>query len=196
MNRAAIWEVDRAPALADIRQRPAQSQRPELRAAKRRAMDSRQRARRARPRSRARLHDFGEGRRILRLALQLFRPASRSAGQAAAPGSRRQGDGPGLCVELACRAAWACVRHRRRPAGKYRGGAFVGEHGSWDRPELNGYKVVFVPFSDGQSERQGRGRRDRLPNAQGEARGRPVASPSIRPARCSSPTMSATPSGV
>jgi glucose/arabinose dehydrogenase len=32
----------------------------------------------------------------------------------------------------------------------YRGGAFVGEHGSWDREELNGYKVVFVPFSDGR----------------------------------------------
>jgi glucose/arabinose dehydrogenase len=31
----------------------------------------------------------------------------------------------------------------------YAGGAFVGEHGSWDRGELNGYKVVFVPFSGG-----------------------------------------------
>ena len=32
----------------------------------------------------------------------------------------------------------------------YRGGAFVGEHGSWDRTVLNGYKVVFVPFSGGK----------------------------------------------
>jgi glucose/arabinose dehydrogenase len=32
---------------------------------------------------------------------------------------------------------------------KYRGGAFVGEHGSWDRSEFSGYKVVFVPFADG-----------------------------------------------
>jgi hypothetical protein len=32
----------------------------------------------------------------------------------------------------------------------YRGGAFVGEHGSWDRDELNGYKVVFVPFQGGK----------------------------------------------
>jgi glucose/arabinose dehydrogenase len=31
----------------------------------------------------------------------------------------------------------------------YRGGAFVGEHGSWDRPALNGYKVVYIPFVDG-----------------------------------------------
>jgi hypothetical protein len=33
---------------------------------------------------------------------------------------------------------------------KYRGGAFVGEHGSWDRPRFNSYKVVFVPFSGGR----------------------------------------------
>jgi glucose/arabinose dehydrogenase len=32
----------------------------------------------------------------------------------------------------------------------YRGGAFVGEHGSWNRSVLNGYKVVFVPFANGQ----------------------------------------------
>jgi len=32
----------------------------------------------------------------------------------------------------------------------YRSGAFVGEHGSWDRPVLNGYKVVYVPFVDGR----------------------------------------------
>jgi len=32
----------------------------------------------------------------------------------------------------------------------YRGGAFVGEHGSWDRTVLNGYKVVFVPFAAGK----------------------------------------------
>ena len=31
----------------------------------------------------------------------------------------------------------------------YNGGAFIGEHGSWDRTELNGYRVVFVPFSNG-----------------------------------------------
>ena len=29
-------------------------------------------------------------------------------------------------------------------------GAFIGEHGSWNRKELNGYKVVFVPFVKGQ----------------------------------------------
>lgn len=29
-------------------------------------------------------------------------------------------------------------------------GAFVGEHGSWNRKPLSGYKVVFVPFAEGQ----------------------------------------------
>jgi glucose/arabinose dehydrogenase len=33
---------------------------------------------------------------------------------------------------------------------KYRGGAFIGQHGSWNRTELSGYKVVFVPFKDGR----------------------------------------------
>jgi hypothetical protein len=32
----------------------------------------------------------------------------------------------------------------------YRGGAFIGEHGSWNRSEYSGYKVVFVPFAGGR----------------------------------------------
>jgi glucose/arabinose dehydrogenase len=32
----------------------------------------------------------------------------------------------------------------------YRGGAFVAEHGSWNRSELNGYRIVFVPFVNGR----------------------------------------------
>lgn len=32
----------------------------------------------------------------------------------------------------------------------YRPGAFVGQHGSWNRSEPAGYKVVFVPFADGR----------------------------------------------
>jgi glucose/arabinose dehydrogenase len=33
---------------------------------------------------------------------------------------------------------------------QYRGGAFVAQHGSWNRSQLSGYKVVFVPFRDGK----------------------------------------------
>jgi glucose/arabinose dehydrogenase len=29
-------------------------------------------------------------------------------------------------------------------------GVFIGEHGSWDRSPLNGYQVIFVPFSNGR----------------------------------------------
>jgi glucose/arabinose dehydrogenase len=33
---------------------------------------------------------------------------------------------------------------------RYRTGAFIGEHGSWNRIPFSGYKVVFVPFTGGQ----------------------------------------------
>jgi len=32
---------------------------------------------------------------------------------------------------------------------KYRNGMFVGQHGSWNRSTLSGYKVLFVPFDNG-----------------------------------------------
>ena len=32
----------------------------------------------------------------------------------------------------------------------YKNGAFVGQHGSWNRANFSGYKVVFVPFSEGK----------------------------------------------
>ena len=35
-------------------------------------------------------------------------------------------------------------------APAFSNGAFVGEHGSWDRTPLNGYQVIFVPFVGGR----------------------------------------------
>ncbi|WP_099865817.1 PQQ-dependent sugar dehydrogenase [Pararhizobium haloflavum] len=32
----------------------------------------------------------------------------------------------------------------------YGNGAFIGEHGSWNRSAFNGYKVVYVPFENGE----------------------------------------------
>ena len=32
----------------------------------------------------------------------------------------------------------------------YRGGVFIGEHGSWDRSPLSGYSVVYVAFDNGK----------------------------------------------
>jgi glucose/arabinose dehydrogenase len=56
----------------------------------------------------------------------------------------------------------------------YRGGAFVGEHGSWNRDVLNGYKVVFVPFSGGKPSGKAQDVVTGFLNADGQARGRPV----------------------
>jgi glucose/arabinose dehydrogenase len=33
---------------------------------------------------------------------------------------------------------------------QFRSGAFVGQHGSWNRKPRSGYKVIFVPFADGK----------------------------------------------
>jgi glucose/arabinose dehydrogenase len=55
----------------------------------------------------------------------------------------------------------------------FRGGAFVGEHGSWNRTQPSGYKVVFIPFRGGRPH----GRpRDFVTGflKDGKARGRPV----------------------
>ena len=56
---------------------------------------------------------------------------------------------------------------------QYRGGAFIGEHGSWNRPELNGYKVAFIRFQDGRPTGQPT---DFVTGfvKDGKARGRPV----------------------
>lgn len=56
----------------------------------------------------------------------------------------------------------------------YHGGAFVGEHGSWDRQKLNGYKVVYVPFQDGRPNGKAQDIVTGFLTADGKIRGRPV----------------------
>ena len=56
---------------------------------------------------------------------------------------------------------------------QFKGGAFVGEHGSWNRPELNGYKVVFIRFENGRPVGQPADFVTGFLN-NGSARGRPV----------------------
>ncbi len=58
---------------------------------------------------------------------------------------------------------------------KYSGGAFVGEHGSWNRQILNGYKVVFVPFADGTPNGMAEDVVTGFLDSDGRAHGRPVA---------------------
>jgi glucose/arabinose dehydrogenase len=33
---------------------------------------------------------------------------------------------------------------------QFQGGMFIGQHGSWNRSEYSGYKVIFVPFKEGR----------------------------------------------
>ncbi|WP_264565662.1 PQQ-dependent sugar dehydrogenase [Flavobacterium sp. N3904] len=33
---------------------------------------------------------------------------------------------------------------------KYKNGAFIAQHGSWNRKKISGYRVIFVPFKDGK----------------------------------------------
>lgn len=37
---------------------------------------------------------------------------------------------------------------------KYKNGIFVGQHGSWNRSTLSGYRVVFIPFENGKPSGQ------------------------------------------
>ena len=53
-------------------------------------------------------------------------------------------------------------------------GAFVGEHGSWDRNPLDGYKVVFVPFSGGHPNGMAQDVVTGFLDADQHAHGRPV----------------------
>ena len=56
----------------------------------------------------------------------------------------------------------------------YQGGAFVGEHGSWNRKQFNGYKVVYIPFANGAPNGKPQDVVTGFLNPQNEARGRPV----------------------
>jgi glucose/arabinose dehydrogenase len=57
---------------------------------------------------------------------------------------------------------------------RYRGGAFIGQHGSWNRREPVGYKVVFVPFAGGRPAGLPEDILTGFLDAEGDARGRPV----------------------
>ena len=56
----------------------------------------------------------------------------------------------------------------------YAGGAFVGEHGSWNRQVLNGYKVIYVPFTDGKPSGMPKDVVTGFLDSNQNARGRPV----------------------
>lgn len=53
-------------------------------------------------------------------------------------------------------------------------GMFIGQHGSWNRTPLSGYKVIFVPFEDGKPAGPPHEVLGGFVNDDGEANGRPV----------------------
>lgn len=57
---------------------------------------------------------------------------------------------------------------------KFANGAFVGEHGSWNRPNPVGYKVIFVPFSNGRPAGEPIDFATGFRGDDGKTRGRPV----------------------
>ncbi|CDG81124.1 L-sorbosone dehydrogenase [Janthinobacterium agaricidamnosum NBRC 102515 = DSM 9628] len=56
----------------------------------------------------------------------------------------------------------------------YQGGAFVGQHGSWNRSQRSGYKVIFVPFANGQPSGPPQDFLAGFLSRDGDAQGRPV----------------------
>jgi glucose/arabinose dehydrogenase len=57
---------------------------------------------------------------------------------------------------------------------RYRGGAFIGQHGSWNREPRAGYKVIFVPFADGRPSGPPEDVLGGFVDKDGNAPGRPV----------------------
>ena len=57
---------------------------------------------------------------------------------------------------------------------RYALGAFVGQHGSWNRKPVSGYKVVFVPFAAGKPAGAAEDFLTGFLDSKGQALGRPV----------------------
>lgn len=56
----------------------------------------------------------------------------------------------------------------------YENGAFIGQHGSWNRNPRSGYKVIFIPFVAGQPAGPAEDVLSGFLNTNGQAQGRPV----------------------
>jgi glucose/arabinose dehydrogenase len=56
----------------------------------------------------------------------------------------------------------------------FAGGAFIAQHGSWNRKPRSGYKVIFVPFADGRPSGEPEDVLTGFLSPDGEAYGRPV----------------------
>jgi glucose/arabinose dehydrogenase len=57
---------------------------------------------------------------------------------------------------------------------RYKGGAFIGQHGSWNRSVPAGYRVIFVPFRNGRPSGMPEEVLTGFLDREGNAQGRPV----------------------
>ena len=109
-------------------------------------------------------------RRLLRLALCLL--GHRRRPRAAGPGD----GGRPIVPDYALGGHTASLGLCWLPAGALPGfpeGMVIGQHGSWNRSMLSGYKLVFVPFADGR--RPATGRATCSPASFRRTRARPMA---------------------
>ena len=67
----------------------------------------------------------------------------------------------------------AITTHSGLPS-PFTAGAFVGQHGSWNRDPPSGYQVIFIPFVDGRPDGMPIDVLTGFLDANGRARGRPV----------------------
>jgi glucose/arabinose dehydrogenase len=67
-----------------------------------------------------------------------------------------------------------CFSDAKTMPQNYASGAFIGEHGSWNRKPRSGYKVVFVPFAGGKPVSEPIDFLTGFLSPEGKAYGRPV----------------------
>jgi glucose/arabinose dehydrogenase len=67
-----------------------------------------------------------------------------------------------------------CAANGTSLPARFQHGMFVGQHGSWNRKPFSGYKVIFVPFSNGKPSGPPVDVLTGFVDESGKARGRPV----------------------
>lgn len=79
-------------------------------------------------------------------------------------------------VLLQAHSASLCMRFYTATQfpGQYRGGAFVAEHGSWNRKLRTGYKIIYIPMKNGKATGEYDDFMTGFVTGSGEVWGRPV----------------------
>ena len=133
-----------------------------------------QRARRTRQRSGARLHDLGEGRRFYGWPYSYYGQHVDERVQPQRPDLVAKAIAPDYALGAHTASLGLTFNNGKLFRRDMHGGAFVGQHGSWNRKPRSGYKVIFVPFADGKPAGKPEDVLTGFLNDKGEAQGRPV----------------------